>query len=63
MSPQRTWTDEQLARLLQISTRTLRRLIQTGQVPRPLRFGRAVRWNDKTVAQLLDAGGDAKAVR
>lgn len=37
-------TASQVAKLLQISTRTLWRLLSGGKVPEPLRIGGAVRW-------------------
>jgi excisionase family DNA binding protein len=53
--PHRTWTVSQLAELLQVSNRTVRRLVQTNGLPRPKRIGRQVRWSDSIVQSILSA--------
>jgi excisionase family DNA binding protein len=50
----KTWTPEELADLLQISVRTLRRLINSGELPQPVRYGRAARWSDESVEKILN---------
>jgi excisionase family DNA binding protein len=50
----KTWTPEELADLLQISPRTLRRLISSGDIPQPIRYGRAARWSDELVETILN---------
>jgi predicted DNA-binding transcriptional regulator AlpA len=42
---------KQLAAMLCLSTRTLRRLASAGRLPSPLHIGRAVRWR---VADILE---------
>jgi excisionase family DNA binding protein len=49
----RTWTPNQLAEYLQVNPRTIRRLIQTGELPRPVRIGRQLRWNEAAVQSIL----------
>lgn len=45
-----------LARLLGISLSHVRRLDAAGQLPRPLKIGRCVRWPVRTIEQWLAAG-------
>ena len=45
-----------LARLLQISLRHLRRLDETGKIPRPIRLGGSVRWRSNEITSWLAAG-------
>ena len=47
---------EEVARLLGISTRHLWSLNSSGRLPRPIRFGRAVRWNLEELRAWLAAG-------
>jgi prophage regulatory protein len=47
---------EQFARLMQISTRTLWRLVSAGRVPEPVRIGGSVRWRLDQVKQWIDSG-------
>jgi excisionase family DNA binding protein len=49
----RTWIPSQLAEYLQVNTRTIRRLIQTGELPRPIRIGRQLRWDEAAVRSIL----------
>ena len=37
-------TAEQVARLLAVSVKTVRRMTRRGELPRPVRIGRQVRW-------------------
>lgn len=52
---------EDLADLLNISPRHVTRLILTGGVPAPIRFGRSVRWRKADVDRWLDARADQSA--
>ena len=45
-----------LAALLQVSERHLRRLDAAGELPRPVKLGRAVRWPVSEFRAWLDAG-------
>ncbi len=45
-----------VAKLLGISERHLWALHSSGRVPRPIRLGRAVRWNAAELSAWLDAG-------
>ena len=47
---------QELARLLNISLRTLWRLHSAGALPRPLRLGAAVRWRADDIKQWIAAG-------
>ena len=47
---------EELARLLQVSTRTLWRLRSAGELPQPVRFGGTVRWRLDEVRKWIAEG-------
>lgn len=49
-------TASQIATLMQISTRTLWRLLSGGKIPEPLRIGGAVRWRLDDVKNWIAAG-------
>ncbi|MFO7858943.1 MAG: helix-turn-helix domain-containing protein [Ectothiorhodospiraceae bacterium] len=49
-------TSEDVARLLGCSKRTVRRLVAKGQIPRPLRIGRLIRWQQDVIVTWM-AGG------
>lgn len=49
-------TAEEIAELLGISRAHLWRLNSSGRLPRPIRFGRAVRWHRSTIEEWLAAG-------
>jgi excisionase family DNA binding protein len=49
-------TASQIATLMQISTRTLWRLLSGGKIPEPLRIGGAVRWRLDDVKSWIAAG-------
>jgi prophage regulatory protein len=49
-------TASQIAMLMQISTRTLWRLLSGGKIPEPLRIGGAVRWRLDDVKNWIAAG-------
>lgn len=55
-----TLTAEQLAEFLGISRATVWRLHAAGRVPAPIRFGRAVRWDQWTVEEWLAAGAPTR---
>lgn len=44
------------ARRLDISTRHLRRLVDAGRTPRPIRLGGSVRFNAAALGQWVEAG-------
>lgn len=45
-----------VAHLLQCSTKTIRRLSDSGRMPRPVRIGRLLRWRRRDIAEWLEAG-------
>ena len=47
---------DQFAKLMQVSTRTLWRLLSAGQVPQPVRIGGSVRWRVDQVKQWIASG-------
>lgn len=47
---------EQVADMLSISTRTVWRLLSTGQMVQPIRIGGSVRWRLDEVRQWIDSG-------
>lgn len=47
---------EQLSELLQLSTRTLWRLVHEGRIPVPVRIGRSVRWKRAEIEMWIEAG-------
>jgi len=47
---------ERFAKLMQISTRTLWRLLSAGRVPEPVRIGGSVRWRLDQVKQWIASG-------
>jgi excisionase family DNA binding protein len=49
-------TAEELAKLMQVSERTLWRLLSAGKVPQPVRFGRNTRWRAAEVTEWLAKG-------
>jgi excisionase family DNA binding protein len=54
---------EGVAELFGISTRTVQAWIKSGKLPRPVKVGRRLLWNEDEILSLLDAaagkGGDA----
>jgi excisionase family DNA binding protein len=44
------------AQMLAISTRHLRRLVDAGRTPRPIRLGGSVRFNAAALTQWIEAG-------
>lgn len=49
-------TAQQLAKLLQVSTRTIWRLRSAGQLPQPIELGGSIRWNRDAVHRWINAG-------
>ncbi|MCC5831107.1 MAG: helix-turn-helix domain-containing protein [Phycisphaeraceae bacterium] len=49
-------TIDQVARLLNCSTRTVYRLNDAGRMPRPVRLGSLVRWNRSEIEQWIADG-------
>jgi predicted DNA-binding transcriptional regulator AlpA len=50
---QTTWTIKALAAYLKITPRTIRRLINTDQFPRPMKIGRHIRWTPQVIETFL----------
>ena len=48
---------EEVAQVLGISRAHVWRLHSSGNIPRPIRLGRSVRWDKKTLEAWLEAGG------
>ncbi len=46
-------TVKDVAKMLQLSTRTIFRLAEKGSLPKPLRIGGSVRWQPKTIKEYL----------
>ncbi|QEG37364.1 helix-turn-helix transcriptional regulator [Bythopirellula goksoeyrii] len=46
----------QVASFLNVSTRTVWRILSSGQIPHPVRIGRAVRWNCDEIRSWARAG-------
>lgn len=47
---------EELAKLIQVSERTLWRLLSAGKVPQPVRIGRNTRWRYAEVREWIEKG-------
>ncbi len=47
---------EELAKLMQVSERTLWRLLSAGKVPQPVRIGRNTRWRYAEVCEWIEKG-------
>ncbi|MEX0701307.1 MAG: helix-turn-helix domain-containing protein [Planctomycetales bacterium] len=48
-------TAKQFARMLSATTRTLRRWLDAGKLPRPVRIGRSLRWRLDEVREWIEA--------
>ena len=46
-------TVKDVAQMLQLSTRTIFRLAETGSLPKPLKIGGSVRWQAETIKEYL----------
>jgi excisionase family DNA binding protein len=49
-------TADEVATMLNVSERTLWRLLSAGKVPQPVRFGRSTRWKAAEVTAWIDRG-------
>lgn len=47
---------DELAKLMQVSERTLWRLLSAGKVPQPVRIGRNTRWRYAEVREWIEKG-------
>ena len=47
---------QDVARLLRCSVRHVRRLADSGRMPRPVRLGRLVRWSRGTINRWIESG-------
>lgn len=47
---------EQVANILNISERTLWRLVSGGKVPQPVRIGRSARWRFQEINSWIESG-------
>jgi len=47
---------DELARLLGISTRTIWRRLSGGEIPKPVRLGKSVRWRLADIESWIDGG-------
>ena len=47
---------EELAKLMQVSERTLWRLLSAGKVPQPVRIGRNTRWRYAEIREWIEKG-------
>ena len=45
-----------LAKRLKVSDRHIRRMVDDGRIPAPLRIGSAVRWSTKKISDWIAAG-------
>ncbi len=45
----------EVATILSVSTRTVWRLVSSGELPQPIRFGRNVRWRAGDIESWIDA--------
>lgn len=58
--PPLTLNTAQLARALGVCERTIRALSESGRLPRPIRWGRAVRWSTAEVSSWLIHGAPSR---
>lgn len=49
--------DREVAELLAISRRSVWRLTSSGDLPRPIKLGKAVRWRRSDIEEVIDAMG------
>lgn len=49
-------TIDQVANLLQVSTRSVRRMRATGAIPAPILIGKSVRWRSEDFRTWIEAG-------
>jgi excisionase family DNA binding protein len=55
------WTAAQVADALGVSVRLLYKLQASGRLPRPISFGRAVRWRREELEEWLAAGAPERS--
>lgn len=49
-------TIQQVAKLLQVSTRSVRRFRATGKLPAPILIGKSVRWRGEDLQKWIEGG-------
>ena len=54
---------EQVANILNISERTLWRLVSGGKVPQPVRIGRSARWRVQDIYDWIESGCPSELTR
>jgi excisionase family DNA binding protein len=47
---------KQVAHLLSVSRRTVYRLLDAGQIPKPMKLGNATRWRHKDIELFVETG-------
>ena len=47
---------EEVSLRMGLSSRTLRRLVDSGKAPSPIRIGHSIRWPAKQIAEWIDGG-------
>jgi excisionase family DNA binding protein len=57
LPPAACYTAQDLAALLRISVRQVWRMCDANKLPKPIRFGRAVRWSRPVVDRWLETAG------
>jgi excisionase family DNA binding protein len=53
---------DQVALMLGLSERTVWRLVETGEIPRPIKLGRSVRWSRSTIERFVTQRAEEVAV-
>lgn len=61
--PSRLIKAEEVARMMDISERTLWRLLSAGKVPHPVRIGRSTRWRLAEIRTWIERGCPVEAGR
>jgi len=56
METERLWTIKDVAQMLGVTTRTVGRYVIDGKIPKPLRIGGAIRWQQATIEQWIKKG-------
>lgn len=57
-TPEKLWTQEQLAEHIGVHPKTITRWVESGDFPQPIRLGRRVlRWQDATINKWLQKQG------
>jgi len=60
LSEQTLFTIQDVAEMLQVAVRTVRRLRSTGKLPQPVTIGRSVRWRREDLEEWIAEGCPAK---